>query len=135
MAVSQRPATTSATPTTSSVMPRPARRMRAAPSIGSVPRLPGVRVRDDDHRGPVGDDLRHALAELRAVEAHRDHGVRAHQDGVLDHAVERLTAGVLEQLRVFVDLAADEGPEAGGDVAGEAAAADDEPEDLAAGLR
>src|SRR6188474_1722475 len=63
-------------------------------------------VRLDDHRGAVGDDLGHRAGQLRAVEAHRDHRVRAHQRRVLDHPVEGLAAGVLEERRVLLDLAA-----------------------------
>ena len=55
----------------------------------------------------------------------------APMSGVLDEAVERLAAGVLEQARVLVDLAAAQRAEAGHEVAPDAAAADDEPEDLA----
>src|SRR5512146_865320 len=88
-------------------------------------------VRDDDDGGPVGHDLRHRRRHLAAVEAHRDDGVRAHERRVLDHPVDRLAAGVLEELGVLVDLAPDERAQARGDVAGKAAAPDDEPERLA----
>src|SRR3954454_8953424 len=88
-------------------------------------------IRLDDDGRAVGDDLGHRPRELRAVEAHRDHGVPAHQAGVLDQPVEGLAPGVLEQRRVFVNLTAAERTEAGEEVAGEAPAADHEPERLA----
>src|SRR5690349_7567528 len=89
------------------------------------------RVRLDNHGGPVGDDLGHRRGHLGAVEAHRDHRVGAHEGCVLDQSVERLAAGVLEQLGVLMDLAAGERAQPGHDVAGEAPRPDDEPEGLA----
>ena len=53
------------------------------------------------------------------------------QRRVLDHPVDRLAAGVLEELGVLVDLAADERAQPGRQVAGQASAADDEAEHLA----
>ena len=53
---------------------------------------------------------------------------------VLHHSVERLAPGILEQLGVLLDLAADERSQRRREVPGEATAADDEPEDLAAHL-
>src|SRR5664280_808337 len=91
----------------------------------------GVGVGHDHDRGPVGHDFRHGCADLRRVEAHREDRVGAHQSRVLDHSVEGLAPGVLEQLGVLVDLATDERAEAGGEVAGEAATSDDQPKDLA----
>ena len=88
-----------------------------APASGSI----------DDGRA-VRHDLRHRPGQLGAVEAHRDHRVPAHQRGVLDEPVERLAAGVLEERRVLLDLAAAERAEPGDEVAREPAAADDEPE-------
>ena len=46
-------------------------------------------------------------------------GVRPDHRGVADEPVERLAAGVLEQARVLVDLAAAQGAQAGHDVAAE----------------
>src|SRR5512135_2706421 len=76
-------------------------------------------VRDDDDGGPVGHDLGHRRRHLAAVEAHRDDRIGAHERRVLDHPVDRLAAGVLEELGVLVDLPADKGAQPGGDVAGE----------------
>jgi hypothetical protein len=53
---------------------------------------------------------------------------------VLHHAIECLPARVLEQLGVLSNLAADQRTEGRADVARQAAAADDEAEDLALGL-
>src|SRR3954469_5805505 len=81
----------------------------------------------DDDRRSVRNDLGHRSRELAAVEAHRDHRVGAHQRGVLHQPIEGLPTRVLEELGVFVDLAAAERPEPGDQVAGEAAAPDDQP--------
>ena len=108
----------------------PAARSARRPSAESAaPVGVALGVRGDDDRGPVGDDLAHRARQLGAVEAHREDGVRAEQRRVLDEPVEGLAAGVLEQARVLVDLAAAERAEAGHQVAAETAAADDEPED------
>src|SRR3954471_17661693 len=93
--------------------------------------LRGPGICFDDDRRAIGDDLGHRRGHLAAVEAHRDDCVRPHERGVLDHPVDRLAAGVLEELGVLVDLAADDGPQARGEVAGQASAADDEAERLA----
>src|SRR4029078_5224822 len=61
-------------------------------------------VRLDAHGRPIRHDLAHGAPELGAVEAHGDHRVRAHEGRVLDHAVNRLTPGVLQQLGVFLDI-------------------------------
>src|SRR5215472_5728348 len=75
----------------------------------------------EDHGRAVGDDLAHGLADLGGVEAHHDDAVGPHGGGVLDQPVDRLAAGLLEELGVFVDLAAHDGAEAGHDVAAEPA--------------
>src|SRR4051794_21131084 len=98
------------------------------------PRLRRVLVRDDDDGRAVSDDLGHRVRHLRAVEAERDDRVGAHHRCVLDHPVDRLAARVLEQARVFVDLAAADRAQAGHDVAADAAAADDKAEDMALGF-
>src|SRR5450830_171732 len=85
----------------------------------------------DHHGGAVGDDFAHGLGDFGGVEAHHDDGVAAHQAGVLDHAVEGVAAGLLQQGGVFGDLATENGTQAGEEVAGQAAAADDDAEDLA----
>ena len=58
-----------------------------------------------DDRRAVGHDLGELLAHLRGVEPHRDDRVRAQQPRVLDHAVDRVPAAVLEQLGVLGHLA------------------------------
>src|SRR5215204_7598141 len=74
----------------------------------SLRRLRRTRLRLDDDRRSVRDDLAHRAGQLGAVEAHREDGVRAHQRGVLHQPVEGLAAGVLEQLGVLVDFATPE---------------------------
>src|SRR2546421_3382972 len=88
-------------------------------------------VGHDDHRRAVRDDLGHRVRDLAAVEAHRDDRVGAHDRRVLDEAVDRLAAGILEQLGGLMDLAPDERAKSGDEVPGEPPAADDEPEGLA----
>src|SRR5262249_10185020 len=73
---------------------------RSACRIGWIGRRPL------DHAGrPVRDDLAHAPAHLRRVEAHHGHRVRSHRGGVLHHAVDGLTPSILVQLDVGADLA------------------------------
>src|SRR5262245_34835416 len=74
---------------------------------GSLPMLP------QPHRGPVRQDLGDPLRELGGVVAHGDDGVGPALLGVLDHAGERLGAGLLADLLVGADVApqdAGEGP-------------------------
>src|SRR5208282_621757 len=98
----------------------------------------GAKVRSwsgfDHRRRAVGDDLAHRIADLGAVVAHHQDGVRAHRGRVLDQPIERMAARLLEQLRVFVDFAADDRSQPSNDVAAEPAAADDDTETLAKGL-
>src|SRR4029077_3736724 len=82
------------------------------------------------HRGAVGDDFAHGLADFRGVKTHHHHRVGLHEARILDHAIDCLAAGELEQLGVFLDLTAHDRAQAGENVAAEAAAADDDPEDL-----
>src|SRR5512141_2504670 len=91
--------------TTTPIRTSPARTIAA---IRLLPRLGRRLVRHHDHGRAVRDDLGHRLGELAAVEAHRDDGVAAHERRVLDHPVDGLAAGVLEELGVLMDLAADE---------------------------
>src|SRR5262245_15566410 len=107
-------------------MPRTVRQPRMTTPIARrlLGRLLRGRVRLDDDRRAVRHDLGHVAREGAAVEAHRDDRVRAHQRRVLDQPVERLAAGVLEQLGVLVDLAPAERAQAGDEVAGEAARSD-----------
>src|SRR3954470_14824043 len=113
----------SAIPATTSERPKRTTTTRAAPNPVVIARSVGgrrrgrCRVRRDDDRCPVGDDLAHGAGQLGAVEAHRQDRVRAEQRAVRDKPVERLAAGVLEQARVLVDLAAAERAEAGHQVA------------------
>src|SRR5690348_7681819 len=93
-----------------------------------------LRGRFQHHRGAVGDDLAHGLADLRRIEAHHDHRVRAHRLRIGGQAVNCVPARFLEHLRVFVDFAADEGPQPGHHVSANAAAAHDHAEDLAFGF-
>src|SRR6266446_10132872 len=84
----------------------------------------------NDRRGPIRDDFRHRLTKLRGVEAHHDDRIGAHGARVLDHAVNRVAACVLDEARVLDDLAAPDRPQAGHDVAAQAAAAHNDPEHL-----
>src|SRR3954447_17247786 len=73
-----RPPSISSTPRTTSA-PR-----TSGPICRLLARLRRGRVRLDDDRRPVGDDLRHRPGQLARVEAHRDDGVPAHEGRVLD---------------------------------------------------
>src|SRR5829696_2270948 len=124
-AMSRSPPSISSTPMTT-------RPPRTSALMGSLlRRLRGGGVGRDDHRGAIRDDLGHRAGEPAGVEAHRDDRIRPHQGRVLDESVERLAAGVLEQLGVLVNLAPGEGPKAGDEVPGEASRSHDEPEGLA----
>src|SRR5271156_4471532 len=88
--------------------PSAARTARAATSLRSTAAVPEDRGRGvfirlgrsatgprrcadsllDDHRGAVRDDLAHGLADFRAVEAHGDHRVGAHERGVAGQPVD-----------------------------------------------
>src|ERR1035438_1440674 len=102
-----------------------------APSALRADGVGGVGNRLDDPGGAVGHDLGHGPAHLGGVEAHHGHRVGPHGRGVLHHAVERLAPGVLVELDVRSDLAADQALEGGGDVAAEAPRPDGEAEHLA----
>src|SRR6202030_601658 len=85
-----------------------------------------------DHcRRPVSDYLGHRLAHLRGVKAHHHDRVGAHCPGVLDHAIDRVPASVLNQASVFDDLTAAQGPQPRHDVSTEPSAAHDDAEHLA----
>src|SRR5262249_34096789 len=86
------------------------------------------------NRRAIGDDLRHRLPDLGAVEAHHHDAVGAHGRCVGDHSVDSVSAGLFEQLRVLGDLSARERAQPSHDVAAEPAAADNHPEDLALDL-
>src|SRR5579859_896436 len=88
----------------------------------------------DHGRGSVSDDLGHGLTQLGRVEPHHHHGVGPHRASVLNHAVDRVAASVLDQAGVLDDLATSERPQAGHDVSTEAPAAHHDPEDLAESL-
>src|SRR5215207_10980793 len=86
-----RPANISSTPTIT-MPPRTNALMDASPRwlLGALGR--GC-VRDHDDGRAVRDDLGHRPRDLAAVKAHRDHGVGAHERGVLDEPVQGLPAG------------------------------------------
>src|SRR5450759_705284 len=88
----------------------------------------------DQRRRAVGDNLGHGLAYLRGVESHHHNSVRAHRPRVLDHAIHRVAARVLDEARVLDDLATAERAQAGHDVSAEAPAAHHNAEHLAKGL-
>ena len=90
----------------------------------------GIDVWHDNDRRPVGDDFGHRVADFGRVEPHREDRVPAHERRVLDHSVEGLAPGVLEQRGVLMDFATNDRSQAGGEVSGEATASDDEAEDL-----
>src|SRR3954453_10279596 len=123
----------SAMPATSKVRPKSRTTIRAAPNApvigGSLDGRRRVGAWCDDHRGPIRDDLVHRPRQLRAVEPHREHRVRAEQRRVGHEPVERLATGVLEEARGILELAAAEGSDACHQVPAETAAPDDEPED------
>src|SRR3954453_786173 len=102
----------SAMPPASGGSPKSRTTTRAAPNPpvipGSLDRRRRVGARCDDDRGPVGDDLAHRPRQLRAVEPHRQDGVRAEECRVGDEPVECLATSVFEEARVLVDLAAAE---------------------------
>src|SRR5260370_30771510 len=85
----------------------------------------------EDTGGAVRDDLGHGWANLGAVEAHHHHGIGAQLGGVSDHALDSVLARSLEQVGVLDDLTAGERAELRDDVRADAAAADDDAEDLA----
>src|SRR5712671_4313667 len=136
-ALAARPARVSRTPITARiarvvVLSIGSRSLAPSASLGWLGR---ARILDDHDGRAVGDDLRHRAGQLGAVEAHRDDRVGAHQGRVLDQPIEGLPAGVLEQRRVLLDLAATDRAKAGDQVAREAATPDDDPEGLAFRLR
>src|ERR1019366_2085383 len=88
-----------------------------APSALRADGVGGVGNRLDDPGGAVGHDLGHGPAHLGGVEAHHGHGVGPHVGGVLHQSVEPLAPGILVELDVWSDLAADKALEGGGDVA------------------
>src|SRR5580693_19176 len=83
----------------------------AAPARQSAPTamtmLRSIAGRLDDRRGAIGHDLAHRLSHLGGIETHHDDGIRTHRGRVAHHAVDGLAPRLFEQLRVFVDLAAD----------------------------
>src|SRR5262249_28007401 len=108
--------------------------MQRPAMTSSTARSTSLAQRVEDHRGAVGDDLAHRLPDLGGVEAHHHDRVRLHEGRILHHAVDRVAARFLEELRVLGDLAADQRAQSRHDVAGEAAAAHDDAEDLALDL-
>src|SRR5271163_3432862 len=97
------------------------------PIVISPLRIPGL----ENHGRAIGHDLAHGLADLGGIEAHHDDAVGAHSGRVLHEAVDGLAAGLFQELRIFVDLAAHDGAQARHDVAGDPARADDDAKDLA----
>src|SRR5947209_2623953 len=81
--------------------------MASAARLSTTSTLRSTRgFRLEDHRGAVGDDFAHGLADLRGIETHHDDAIRAHDGGILDEAIDGVPAGLFKQLRVFVDLTA-----------------------------
>jgi hypothetical protein len=81
----------------------------AADSVGAC--SPGL----DHHRGPVAEDLGHAIHDLRGVVADADDPVGADLPGVLEHHLERFAAGLLAQLGEQGDVAAGQSLEGAAD--------------------
>src|ERR1700674_3583884 len=79
-------------------------------------------VRNDDDRCTISNDFAHGLAHFRGIEAHHDDGVGTHDGRVAHHPIDRLPASLLQQLRIFVNLAAGDRAQSGHDVAADAAA-------------
>src|SRR5450756_2865736 len=75
------------TPELRSAGPAAARRKQPQASFDRRRRDSHRRVRFDKDRGPIGDDLRHRVRDLRAVEAHGDHRVAADERRVADQPV------------------------------------------------
>ena len=86
--------------------------------------------RFDHGRRAVSDDFAHGVTDLRAIVAHHQDGVGAHRGCVLDKPVQGVAARLLEQLGIFVNFAADDGPQPGDQIAAQPSAAHDHPETL-----
>src|SRR5215469_7467904 len=82
------------------------------------------------HGRAIGDDLAHGLADLGGIETHHDDGVGTHGRGVLHHAVDGVAPRLLQQSRVFMDLAAHDGAKPRHEIAADAPAAHHDTEAL-----
>src|SRR5438093_447413 len=80
------------------------------------------------------DDLAHRLPDFRGVKAHRDDRVGAHHGRIFGQTIDCLASRVLEQVGVFMNLAADNRAQPGHHVAAEPAAADDDAKALSLDL-
>src|SRR5215471_20162819 len=69
-----------------------------------ISRLRSMPIGLNDDRCTISHDFAHGLAHLRRIEAHHDHGIRAHGGCVSNHPIDRLSACLLQELRVFVDF-------------------------------
>src|SRR5437588_9550565 len=88
----------------------------------------------DDRGCAISHDLGHCLAHLRGIEAHHHDRIGAHGSSVLDHPVDRVAAGILDEACVLDDLATAECTKARQDVAAQAAASHHDSEHLAESL-
>src|SRR5689334_21215289 len=91
----------------------------------------GALQRPDPDCGAVGADLRPGRAELRRVEAKRDHGVRALGGRLLLEALLGVYSALREHLRHALQLAADHRLQRRAELRADVARADGESEDLA----
>src|SRR6266436_2554025 len=91
-------------------------------------------VRHEHDSGAIGNDFAHGLAHFGGIEAHHDDTVGAHGGRVSYHSVDGLPAGLFQQLRIFMNLAAGDRAQPGHDIAADAAAAHDDSKTLSDGL-
>jgi hypothetical protein len=89
----------------------------------------------DLHRRTVSDDLIHRLPDLAGIEAHHHHRIRAHRPRIADQTVQRMTARVLHQSGIFLDLAPDDRAQSRHEIARKPPAANDHAKDLTQRLR
>ena len=75
-----------------------------------------LKVRLHDHRGPVGENLRHRAAHFGGIKPDRDDRVRSKALGMLCQSLEGLCADLFEELCVYLDLSATPSSEEGPDV-------------------
>src|SRR5215472_12424593 len=125
-------------PSISALGSAPRARAMAAPArlrmLKAMRRLRSMSVWLNDDRGAIRNDFAHCLAHLRGIEAHHDHGVRAHRRCVSYHPVDGLSPRLFQKLRVFMNLTAHDRTQAGDDVATKAARPHDDAENLAESL-
>ncbi len=75
-----------------------------------------------EHRGSISQYFSHGLPYLGRVEIDAHHRIRAHSLRLALHAVQRLLPGLVQQVRILMYLAAEDGPDAGDHIAAQASA-------------